>query len=436
MDIEQNEGLKREISTIDVAANVVNNVVGGGIFLIPAVIAASLGSASILAYLLCGLILFTVMLCFAEASSRITCSGGAYAYVESAFGPYAGFLTNFFFMFGFGLLSDAAVANGMVDMLSIPFPIFAHTFYRGLFFLFVFGWYTYINVRGVKHGMRMVRLITLVKLTPLFLLICVGFFSASSGNLKWETWPSVNSLGEASLILFFAFIGGEAALNLSGEMKNPRRNAPVGLLIGIGFVVLFYIAIQLVAQGVLGADLKNHEAAPLAAVANVLIGPLGVTILIGAAIVSIFGNLGTSPLVYPRLIFAGAKDGLLPKILSKIHPKFATPYLAIIVYEILSFVVSTAGGFKQLAILSSASMLLIYLGVVLSTFKFRFTNNSVIQGTFKMPFGLTIPTIALIIIIWFLSHLKSDEAIGMAIFAGVLTVIYFMRYVVKKKKTK
>ena len=106
MDAEQNEGLKREIGIIDVAANVVNNVVGGGIFLIPAVIAASLGSASIIAYLLCGLILFTVMLCFAEASSRITCSGGAYAYVESAFGPYAGFLTNFFFVFGFGLLYD------------------------------------------------------------------------------------------------------------------------------------------------------------------------------------------------------------------------------------------------------------------------------------------------------------------------------------------
>ena len=434
MDIEQNEGLKREIGIIGVASNVINNVVGGGIFLIPAIIAASLGGASIIAYLLCGLILFTVMLCFAEASSRITRSGGAYAYVENAFGHFSGFLTTFLFVFGFGLLSDAAIANGMADMLAIPFPIFSQTFYRGIFFLLVFSWYAYINIRGVKHGMQMVKLITVIKLIPLIALICIGIFSVSFGNLKWEALPSVNSLGEASLILFFAFIGGEAALNMSGEMKNPRRTAPVGLLLGIGFVVVFYIAIQLVAQGVLGADLKNHEAAPLAAVANVLIGPLGVSLLIGTAIISIFGNLGTSPLVYPRLIFAGAKDGLLPKILSKIHSRYATPFFAIIVYEILSFVVSTAGGFKQLAIISSASMLLIYLGVVLATFKFRLTNKTKTSGTFKIPGGLTIPTIALIIIIWFLSHLTSEEAIGITIFAGALTVLYFSRYIVKKKR--
>ncbi len=433
MDTEQNEGLKREVGIIDVAANVVNNVVGGGIFLIPAVIAASLGSASIIAYLLCGLILFTVMLCFAEASSRITCSGGAYAYVESAFGPYAGFITNFFFVFGFGLLSDAAVANGMVDMLSIPFPLFAQTFYRGLFFLLVFSGYAYINVRGVKQGMRMVKIITLIKLIPLFLLICVGLFSITLAHLRWDTLPSVNSIGEASLILFFAFIGGEAALNFSGEMKNPRRTAPVGLLLGTGFVVIFYIAIQLVAQGVLGADLKTHEAAPLAAVAQALIGPFGVTLLIGAAIISIYGNLGTSPLVYPRLIFAGAKDGLLPKILSKVHSKYATPFWAIIIYEVLSFVVSTLGGFKQLAIISSASMLLIYLGVVLSTFKFRLTNKTESSGTFKIPGGLIIPAIALVIILWFLSHLTSEEAIGIGVFAGLLTVMYFVQYFVKKR---
>ena len=162
-------------------------------------------------------------------------------------------------------------------------------------------------------------------------------------------------------------------------------------------------------------------------------GPLGVTLLIGAAIISIFGNLGTSPLVYPRMIFAGAKDGLLPKILSRVHPKFATPYIAIIIYEALSFVVSISGGFKQLAIISSASMLIIYLGVVLSIFKFRLTDKSKNQVPFKIPGGLTIPAIALIVIIWFLSNLSKQEALGIGIFAGGLTVIYFVAYYIKKR---
>jgi len=427
------EELKREIDAKDVAINVINNVVGGGIFLIPALIAASLGSASIIAYLLCGLILFTVILCFAEASSRITCSGGAYAYVEAAFGPFAGFIINFFFVFGFGLLSDAAVANGMVDMLSIPFPVFAQTFYRGLFFLLVFGLYAFVNVKGVKHGMKMVRLITYVKLIPLVLLIIVGVFSVNFNNLIWNNMPAVKSIGEASLVLFFAFIGGEAAINMSGEMKNPGRTAPKGLLIGVAFVVVFYIIIQLVSQGVLGDDLKNHQVAPLAAVAEALIGTLGTTLLIGAAIISIFGNLGTSPLVYPRMIYAGAKDGLLPKILSKVHPRFATPFIAIIVYEILSFVVSVSGGFKQLAIISSASMLIVYLGVVLSVFKFRLADKSKTPIPFKIPGGLTVPAIALIVIIWFLSNLTQQEALGIGLFAVGLSVIYFLALYFKKR---
>ena len=124
MENQQNEGLKRELGIFDVATNVVNISISSGIFILPALIAGILGNASIVSYIVCGLMLLLVSLCYAEASSRVTTTGGAYAYIENAFGPYFGFLANAFLWFGVGVMVVAAVINGIADMLSVPFPIF------------------------------------------------------------------------------------------------------------------------------------------------------------------------------------------------------------------------------------------------------------------------------------------------------------------------
>lgn len=434
MAANQTEGLKREIGVMDVAINVVNNIVGAGIFLLPALVAISIGSAAILAYLFCAIMLFAIMLCFAEASSKVTNTGGAYAYVEAAFGPFAGFITNSFYWFGVGILGDAAVSNGMLDILSASVPQLALPVYRAIFFFIMFGGLAFVNIRGVKQGMKIIWLGTVLKLLPLLLLVAVGFFKIKIHNLQWQGLPSFQHIGDASLILFFAFMGGEAALIVGGEMKNPKRTGPLGILSGIGLVVVFYILIQVVAQGVLGADLQNHKDAPLVAVAQFVIGPWGATLLIVGAIVSIFSNVSSSPLLFPRLMFAAAEDRLLPKFLSKVHPKFATPYWAIIVYCLLDFIFSISGGFKQLVIVSSASMLLIYLGVVLATIKLRFKKDTDTAGTFKMPGGLCIPVIATLTIVWLLTHLSGEEVKAIALFVSLLIIIYVSGIFIKKKK--
>jgi basic amino acid/polyamine antiporter, APA family len=433
MDNNQNEGLRREIGVLGVAVNAVNGIVGGGIFLLPALVAAALGSAAMLAYLVCGIMLFAVMLCFAEASSRITVTGGAYAYIENAFGPFAGFIANSFFWFGYGIISDAALANGMADIFSSSIPAFSNPVFRGVFFFLMFGGLAYINIRGVKQGMKIIWVGTVLKLFPLLLLIAAGFFKIKFQNLQWEHMPSAQSLGAVCLFLFFAFQGGEVAVNVGGEMKNPKRTAPLGILSGISTVVIFYILIQLVAQGVLGADLQNHKGAPLVAVAQIVLGPWGATLITLGAIVSIFANMSSSPLLFPRVIFAAAEDKLLPKFLSKLHPKFATPYWAIIVYVIFDFIFSVSGGFKELAVISSASILLVYLGVVLATIKLRLRKNADTKGIFKIPGGLSIPVFAAVVIAWLLIHLSKNEGIAVAIFAVSLSAIYFMSQFLKRK---
>jgi basic amino acid/polyamine antiporter, APA family len=431
MESNQSEGLKRELGITDVATNVINITIGSGIFLLPALIAGILGNASIVAYILCGFMFLLVVLCYAEASSRITTSGGAYAYIEKAFGPFFGFIANTLFWFGGGVLIAAALVNGIADILSVAFPIFDIAIYRALLFLILFIFFAYSNIKGIKQSMKVPRVTTVLKLLPLILLVIVGLCNINTSNLHWNGFPSSDKLGAASIILFSAFIGGETALNVSGEMKNPRRTAPLGLIIGVVSVVVFYSLIQIAAQSALGASLINQKA-PLAAVAGKLAGNWGIKILIVGGVISIFGSLYSGILVFSRVLFAGANDGLMPKYLSKVHPKYATPYWAIITLLVIAYFIAISGGFRQLIILASISMLLLYVGVALAVIKFRLKGSKEYPAAFILPGGLLIPVITLIILTWFIFQSKPNEISAIGIFLTILTVIYTLKLFFKK----
>jgi APA family basic amino acid/polyamine antiporter len=204
----ESEGLKRELGVLDVTTNVLNITIGSGIFLLPAIIAGILGNASIVAYVLCGFMFLLVVLCFAEAGSRITTSGGAYAYIEKAFGPYFGFLANTFFAMS-GVLLGAALLNGIADMLSVPFLIFDKLFFRGLLFIICLVLFAYGNIIGVKQGMKVAKAATLLKVLPLILLVVLGLFNLNANNLHWQSFPSPDELGNASLLLFSLLWAGK-----------------------------------------------------------------------------------------------------------------------------------------------------------------------------------------------------------------------------------
>ena len=196
---------------------------GGGIFVLPGVIAAILGSAAILAYLVCSVAVALVFLCFAEVGSRITRSGGSYAYIEEAFGPFAGFVASALFWFGWSVLSDAAIAVAMVETISIAFPVFSETVPRSFFIVALFTFLAFVNIVGVKAGIRLYVFNTIAKLVPLLMLVAVGLFAINVENLSISGWPSLGQVGSGALILIFAFAGAESALSASGEIENPAK---------------------------------------------------------------------------------------------------------------------------------------------------------------------------------------------------------------------
>ncbi len=314
---------------------VVNMVVGAGIFVLPGRVAAELGSAAILAYLICSVALALIFLCFAEVGSRITRSGGAYAYIEEAFGPFAGFIASILFWFGFSALADAAITVAMVEVMAIAFPVLGESIARAVFIIALFMFLTVVNIRGVKAGVRLYVFNTLAKLIPLLLLLVAGLFAINIENLAIPEWPSAQQIGAGAIMLFFAFTGAESALNASGEIKNPSKTVPMGLLLGIGGLLVLYIGLQTVAQGVLGPELANNTEAPLAAVAVEVLGGWGGKMLLVGVVISIYGAISGDMLGAPRVIFASSLDDNLPKVLSKVHPKYRTPYVAVIFFAIV-----------------------------------------------------------------------------------------------------
>ena len=437
MAIEKtDEGLKRVIGVSGLALTIVGFTIGAGIFALPAIVGIELGAFAVFAYLFCGIMLAAIMLCYAEIGSRVTSAGGSYAYVETAFGDFAGFVIGWIYFFGWSILSDAALMNIIADSMSAIFPVFLNPWFRGLFFFVLLGFMVVTNIWGAKQGVAVVKLISIIKLLPLFGIIIFGLGKIEPSNLRWEQLPSINSFGNSVLVLFFAFAGFESALGASGEIKNPKRTVPLGILLGGLLVIIVYLLLQTVTQGILGSQMAVFKDAPLAKVAEIIAGSIGGTLLLLTAAISCFGSVSADVLNTPRVLFASANDGLFPKFLGKVHPKFATPYWAIICFGGLIFVLSIAGGFKQLAILASAAILLIYLAVILATIKLRKKKQVTVEKTFRVPGGLIIPFIGIASIIWLLTSLSKWEILSTVIFIAVVSVIYFVMKYLKNKIQK
>ena len=432
---KKDEGLKRVVGISGLSLNIINITIGAGIFALPAIVGVELEAYSIFAYLFCGVMMAAIMLCYAEIGTRVTSSGGSYAYVVAAFGAFAGFIVSWLSVLGWSILGSAALMNLIADSLAVIFPIFTNPWIRALLYIALLGFLVLTNIRGVRQGVTFIKWITIIKIVPLLGIILFGFSLIQMDNFHWEHLPTLNTFGSTTLILFFAFAGFETALGASGEIKNPNRTIPLGILLGGAVVLIIYLLLQTVTQGILGIQMEAFKEAPLAAVAEKIVGSLGGTLLLVAAALSCFGAVSSDVMSTPRVLYAGANDGLFPKFLKKIHKKYATPFWAISCFAGLIFVFSVSGGFKQLAVMASAAILLIYLMVIAATIKMRTKKPVTSEKSFKVPGGLLIPCIGIAAIIWLLSSLSKWEILSTAIFIAFLCGLYVVMKWMKNKKS-
>ena len=425
--MKTDEGLIRAVGVRGLTAAIINYTIGAGIFVLPAIVAGKVGNAAPMIYVICAVAMALIVMCFAEAGSRVPLSGGTYAYAETAFGPYVGYMIAMLLWLGANVLASAAVANVSVDTLGQIFPVFSRPAGRTAFLIAMYALFAYINIRGVKAGSRAVQTVTVGKLLPILLLVAVGLFAAKGSNLSWPGLPPAADVSRTAMMLIFAFMGFESALTPSGEVKDPVRTVPRSIFIALVSVTILYILIQIVSQGVLGPELATNDKAPLAETARRVMGNAGrILVLVGAAI-STFGFVGGDVLCSPRAVYALGRDGLLPSVFGRVHEKFRTPHVAIITHAILCATLAVTGSFNALVVLSVLSALVVYLVCCLATIQLQ-RKNIRVEGSipYKVPGGRVVPILASAIVLWLMSSSTGKEFIALAIAVAVLTLIYFI----------
>jgi APA family basic amino acid/polyamine antiporter len=427
------EKLVRGIGVPALTANIINSTIGAGIFVVPAAVAKGLGPAAPLAFICCAIAMVLFVTCFAIAGSRVSLTGGLYAYVEVAFGRYVGFLAGV--LYGITAISAVAgVGNVLVDSLGGLLPLLQNQIFRiGLMFT-IYLVLVIINVRGVRTGAGAVTVVTTTKLVPILLFLCVGLFFINRANLSWSIWPTSQELGNSVLLLLFAFVGIEVALIPSGEVRNPARTVPRAAYLALVVTTIIYLLIQLVAQGTLGPDLASHEKTPLAEAAATFLGNTGRTILIVGAAISAFGFVASDILSSPRMLFAIGRDGVLPTWFARVHPRYRTPHVAIISYAAVAFVLSVCSSFEQLAVLSNVAVLLMYLLCCAGVWPLLRRKTESTEPILNFPGMQLVPALAIAAILglfWSTQPWDKFRNIG-AILVG-FSILYFFRAWLRRK---
>ena len=417
-------GLLRVITRWEIVALSINDVIGSGVYLIlPVAAAALLGPASVWAILAAGVAVVLLVLCFAEAGSLFDRAGGAYVYTRAAFGDLVGFEVGW-------MTWIARVAS--VAGLSVFFARAVGFLWEGArggagkwaTILLGLAVLTAINVRGVKSGARTAVLLTWGKVLPLALFVAVGIFFVQWGRVFPVPMPAGGNFGKAALLVLFAYAGFENTAAPAAEFRNPRRDVPFALIVMIALVTAIYTTVQLVAIGTI--DNLGASPTPLADAARQMMGPIGGFLLTLGAALSVLGTNNNTILSGPRYLYALAETGALPPVFARIHPKYHTPYVAILTQSGIAAALMLTGTAEQLAELSVIARLATYIGTAAAVPVLR-RKMPATERAVRLPGGALIPLAALAICLVFLSSATSKNLVAGAIALAVGAAIFLSR---------
>jgi APA family basic amino acid/polyamine antiporter len=379
---------KRELSYFDLTSIVVGTIVGADIYIASALSAGLLGPAAILVWIVAGICATIIALVFAYCSYYVPKVGGPFAFVSEAFDDFYGFLTGWSIWIA-ELLALPVFAIAFTKYLQYFIPL---TFYQQLIVkgLFLFS-LTYINIRGVKAAGRLNDILTIIKLAPLIILVIGGFvfFSLHVETLTSNFIPfapqGFGNFGMALVLIFWAYVGFEMGTLPASEVKNPRKTIPKAIITGMIIVTLFYLLTNFVVYGVINWKNLAYSLTPLVLAGGMIFGAAGAIIMGIGALVSVSGSDESGTLGTARLSYAMSIDGLFPKIFAKVHPKYQTPYMALIIQGIIAFSVSIYSGLPQLISFSVFNLAFGFLLTCLALIVLRKNTAKKLYGQHILP---------------------------------------------------
>ena len=413
--------LRRAVGRWQLFGLSINDVVGSGIYLLPAAAAALLGPASLWGILLAGLAVGLLVLCYAQAASYFDEPGGSYLYAREAFGPLAGFEIGWMLVLT-RIASAAALSNGLAEAVTYFWPGAASGEMRIAIVAGSLAFLVGINIIGVRAAARAGVLLAIAKILPLLMFIAIGamYVDMSQAPVLAADIPLAD-LGEAALLLLFAYAGFENLPAAAGEYRNPRRDVPFALLAMIATVTLIYVAVQWVALGTLPGLAASQT--PLAdAAARFGDGWLVWMLTVGAA-VSILGTTSNTIMLGPRYLLAVANDGFGPRVLTRIHPRFRTPAVAIVFIGALSLLLALTGSFVQLALLSVVARLVTYISTAVAVVVLQRRHGDR-EGALRLPGGALVPIAATVLSLGLLASASVQNLLAGALALVVGALLY------------
>lgn len=397
----------------------INNIIGAGIFGLPAALYALTGTFSLLAFVACAFLIGIVGLCFAEMGSRFTETGGPYLYARKTLGPLVGFEVGWLNWIA-RLTGFASVCNLFLTYLALFVPGANAGWLRVILIVSIVVLYAGINLVGIREMTIVSNVFAVGKLIPLLLFIAIGLFFIDTGRFSFAGPPDFRPFSKAVMLLVFAF-SFEASMIPSGEVRNPQRSYPFALLVSLTIVAIVYLLVQVVCIGMV-PDLANSDR-PLADAARAFLGSPGAYLISIGAMISMSGTLNANMLFTSRIPFAFAEQGQLPSVVARIHPRFRTPHVAILLSAVVILGVTLFNTFISAATISAIVRLSLYVITAICLIVLRRRKGEP-RPEFWLPGGLLIPLAAIALSLWLMSNSTAGEARDVGLAAAVGLVLY------------
>lgn len=460
--------LSRVLGSLDVTMIGIGAIIGAGIFAMvgEAAIKGNAGPSLIISFIITAIACGFCALCYAELASMVPVSGSAYTYTYATMGELVAWII------GWDLILEYAIGNIAVaiswsgyfnellkSLFGIDIPVWLRIDYRSfiqrgldvsqvphifgipivinLLGVFIIAFLTWLLIIGIKESSKFNDIMVLFKIFILLIFIGAGFYYFDPNNLKPFAPGGLKGIQIGAATIFFAYIGFDAVSTVAEETKKPAKDMPIGIIGSLIICTILYILVTLSLMGMMPyQELKNQINEPLVAGLNYHNAPKFLIALVSiGAVVSTTAVLLVFQMGQPRIFFAMARDGLLPKFFSKVHPKYKTPHITTIATGVFVGFFAAISNLDEMANLCNIGTLFAFILVCLGVIILRIKQPNR-PRPFKLPFGFTIPILGIISCIYLMLGLDKITWIRFFVWLGVGVLIYiFYGYKNSKLRT-
>jgi len=420
--LKEQASLKRTLGLFDATSIGIGAIIGAGIFVVTGVSAGLAGPAVILSIVLAGIIALFTALSFAELSSAIPKEGGVYEFAHTIISPFAGFMVGWLWLFS-NVVAGAAISIGLASYFIILLPILPlKAVAVGACALMII-----INVLGIRESSVINDILVLIKISVLCVFIGLGIFHFNLQNFVPFMPNGWIGVLQGAAFIFFAYAGFARISTVAEEVKDPKRTVPLSILLSLGVCAVLYVLTSLAAVGLLDYRVLAVSGAPLSDAAKATGNLLAVVLISLGAVAATTSVLLTTIIGLSRVFFAMARQAEFPKFMSKIHPRFGTPYISILLMGVIMMTLTVSASLKEVVAVSSFAALCYYAVANLAALLFR-RNRKYTNAFFKSPFYLVVPLLGMITCVMLLFFLTPQAWI-----TGTLAIIIGGTYYFGKK---